>query len=195
VTALGGNMRGFKSHADVEVTFYANGLSIAGFPFHDYQTRQAKNILGDILDGYFPYDLKTKYPEGVPLKMVDRTQQLYLGEVLQKKSFAEDRKGVEIGGSAKSPMLRNKQSLSPHGRDPHQKNWKEPTDNGVTSSATAKREDTITPKTHASDLQASEIVKLRVRADTHNQKVKNIMLHLLPSDNLATVYKYVKQYI
>ena len=36
VTALGGNMRGFKSHADVEVTFYANGLSIAGFPFHDY---------------------------------------------------------------------------------------------------------------------------------------------------------------
>ena len=51
MTALGGNMRGFKSHADVEVTFYANGLSIAGFPFHDYQTRQAKNILGDILDG------------------------------------------------------------------------------------------------------------------------------------------------
>ena len=38
-------------------------------------------------------------------------------------------------------------------------------------------------------------MKLRVRADTHNQKVKNIMLHLLPSDNLTTVYKYVKQYI
>jgi hypothetical protein len=70
-----------------------------------------------------------------------------------------------------------------------------PLENTGTSQASAKREDTITPKTHASDLSASEIVKLRVRADTHNQKVKNIMLRLLPSDNLTTVYKYVKQYI
>lgn len=29
-------MKGFKSHSDVDVTFYANGLTIAGFPFYDY---------------------------------------------------------------------------------------------------------------------------------------------------------------
>jgi len=33
--------------------------------------------LSDILDGYFPYDLKKKYPEGVPLKPVDCTDDTY----------------------------------------------------------------------------------------------------------------------
>ena len=34
-------------------------------------------MLSDILDGYFPYDLKHKYPEGVPLKPVDMTDDNY----------------------------------------------------------------------------------------------------------------------
>jgi hypothetical protein len=34
-------------------------------------------VLGDLLEGYFPYDLKVKYPEGVPLKAVDRTTEIY----------------------------------------------------------------------------------------------------------------------
>ena len=36
-----------------------------------------KSVLSDILDGYFPYDLKVKYPEGVPLKPVDMTDDTY----------------------------------------------------------------------------------------------------------------------
>ena len=35
-------------------------------------------MLSDILDGYFPYDLKTKYPEGVPLRPVDLTDEMYI---------------------------------------------------------------------------------------------------------------------
>jgi hypothetical protein len=34
-------------------------------------------VLSDILDGYFPYDLKMRYPEGVPLKPVDMTDETY----------------------------------------------------------------------------------------------------------------------
>jgi len=37
-------------------------------------------VLSDILDGYFPYDLKKRYPEGVPLKPVDCTDETYTGE-------------------------------------------------------------------------------------------------------------------
>ena len=37
-------------------------------------------MLSDILDGYFPYDLKKKYPEGVPLKPVDCTDETYTAE-------------------------------------------------------------------------------------------------------------------
>ena len=33
--------------------------------------------MSDILDGYFPYDLKQKYPNGVPLKPVDLVDETY----------------------------------------------------------------------------------------------------------------------
>lgn len=33
--------------------------------------------MSDILDGYFPYDLKVKYPNGVPLKPVDLVDETY----------------------------------------------------------------------------------------------------------------------
>ena len=47
-------------------------------------------MLSDILDGYFPYDLKTKYPNGVPLKPVDMCDEVYNS---QTKSAIGDYKG------------------------------------------------------------------------------------------------------
>jgi hypothetical protein len=41
-------------------------------------------MLSDILDGYFPYDLKQKYPEGVPLRPVDLTDEMYIFKNLPK---------------------------------------------------------------------------------------------------------------
>ena len=34
-------------------------------------------ILSDLLDGYFPYILKNKYPDGVFLKAVDKVEKKY----------------------------------------------------------------------------------------------------------------------
>jgi hypothetical protein len=34
-------------------------------------------VLADILDGYFPYMLKAKYPNGVFMKVVDKTEVKY----------------------------------------------------------------------------------------------------------------------
>lgn len=31
-------------------------------------------MLGDLLDGYYPYDLKDKYPDGVPLELVNKVE-------------------------------------------------------------------------------------------------------------------------
>lgn len=50
---------------------------IKGFPFYPYYSKQAQSVLSDILDGYFPYDLKVKYPNGVPLKPVDMVDEVY----------------------------------------------------------------------------------------------------------------------
>ena len=77
MVTLKGNMKGFKKHDDVHIYFYQNGLMIQGFPFYPYYSKQAQGLLSDILDGYFPYDLKTKYPEGVPLKPVDLCDEVF----------------------------------------------------------------------------------------------------------------------
>jgi hypothetical protein len=42
-----------------------------------YQTKESLQVLGDLLDGYFPFILKGKYPNGVFLKVVDRLGERY----------------------------------------------------------------------------------------------------------------------
>ena len=44
-------------------------------------------MLSDILDGYFPYDLKKKHPEGAPLKPVDCTDDNYTAQTKQNPKF------------------------------------------------------------------------------------------------------------
>lgn len=77
VATIQGNMKGFKQHQDVPIFFFQNGLQIKGYPFYPYYSKQAQSVLSDILDGYFPYDLKDKYPNGVPLKPVDMCDEVY----------------------------------------------------------------------------------------------------------------------
>lgn len=58
----------------VVIVFFRNGLAMkAAGGFHPYYSKQAQSILSDILDGYFPYDLKKSYPDGAFLNAVDRT--------------------------------------------------------------------------------------------------------------------------
>lgn len=59
------------------IFFFQNGLQIKGFPFYPYYSKQAQSVLSDLLDGYFPLDLKEKYPNGVPLKPVDMCDEVY----------------------------------------------------------------------------------------------------------------------
>ena len=67
----------FKKIDEVLIFFFKNGLIIKGFPFYPYNSKDAQSVLSDILDGFFPYDLKKKFPDGVPLKPVDVTDEEY----------------------------------------------------------------------------------------------------------------------
>ncbi len=70
-------MTRFEKLAEVPIFFFKNGLIVKGSPFYPYYAKEAQSVLSDILDGYFPYDLKKKFPEGVPLKPVDCTDDAY----------------------------------------------------------------------------------------------------------------------
>jgi len=72
-----GAIHKFKAPESVPIMLYKNGLILKGFPFKPYSSNQAQSLLSDILDGYFPYDLKHKYPDGVALRVVDKTSEMY----------------------------------------------------------------------------------------------------------------------
>jgi len=40
------------------IGFYKNGIAMKGFKFFSYGSNDAYQILADIMDGYFPYQLK-----------------------------------------------------------------------------------------------------------------------------------------
>lgn len=72
-----GAVHRFKAPESISIAFYKNGLILQGFQFKPYSSNEAQSILSDILDGYFPYDLKRKYPDGIPLRLVDKTDEMY----------------------------------------------------------------------------------------------------------------------
>lgn len=54
------------------MAFFGNGIAIKGFKFFTYKSKQSLQILSDLVDGYFPYVLKHKYPNGVFLSVIDK---------------------------------------------------------------------------------------------------------------------------
>lgn len=59
------------------IGFFANGIAIKGFKFFPYKSKEALQILGDLVDGYFPYVLKRKYPNGVFMKVIDKVAESF----------------------------------------------------------------------------------------------------------------------
>ena len=78
------------------IAFYKDGITLEGYPFRPYHSKEAQSILSDILDGFFPYDLKIKFPEGVPLKIVDHTIEMHQNvKEVKKEQIIFDQKLVE----------------------------------------------------------------------------------------------------
>ena len=66
-----------KPQKEVKIFFFKNGLVIEGFKFYNYARNEAKRVLHDILDGYMPYILKCRYPDGVLLQPVNNLHKEY----------------------------------------------------------------------------------------------------------------------
>jgi len=67
----------FKQRKEVAIVFYLNGIIIDGGSFRPYEWDITKAFIIDILDGYFPFEFKEKYPNGVPLRIVDLSEETY----------------------------------------------------------------------------------------------------------------------
>ena len=63
------------------MAFYSNGIVIKGYNFFPYKGKESLRILSDLVDGYFPYVFKQKYPNGVLLEVVDMIEHTYTKEI------------------------------------------------------------------------------------------------------------------
>jgi len=57
----------------IELNFWKNGFQMDGAPLRSYTVPMNRAFVQDILDGYFPYELKEKYPDGIPFTVIDST--------------------------------------------------------------------------------------------------------------------------
>eukprot|EP01028_Stygiella_incarcerata_P002663 TRINITY_DN1501_c0_g1_i3.p1 TRINITY_DN1501_c0_g1~~TRINITY_DN1501_c0_g1_i3.p1 ORF type:complete len:565 (-),score=172.24 TRINITY_DN1501_c0_g1_i3:214-1908(-) len=56
------------------IALYKNGMVVGeGGAFRPYSWDLSIAFVNDIMDGYFPYEFKDKYPDGIPLRIVDKT--------------------------------------------------------------------------------------------------------------------------
>ena len=70
----------FRKADPLPIGFFADGIAIKGFNFFSYKSKESLQILGDLIDGYFPHVLKQKYPNGVFMQVRDRLAEKYTSE-------------------------------------------------------------------------------------------------------------------
>jgi UBX domain-containing protein 11 len=55
--------------AQVCYSFWRNGVFARGGPLRPYSLAECRVLVGDLMDGYFPWELKDDFPDGVPLRV------------------------------------------------------------------------------------------------------------------------------
>lgn len=53
------------------LALYANGFLMYNGPFRPYTDGTAQMCMRDLMDGYFPWELRQRYPDGIPFAVRD----------------------------------------------------------------------------------------------------------------------------
>ena len=195
-----------SKHDHFPIWFFKNGLVLKGFPFYPYYSKEAQSVLSDILDGYFPYDLKKKYPEGVPLKPIDRVDEVFNPNEEKKK---QQYKGIDDFDKDPVTCIDKKEFLDQFPknvikdgkiipiREELEKKFKE---TGMIDVKKLNSNEPIEIDTHVIEAEMNEgkifdkaeIVMLRIRTETGK---RNLMLKMLVTDLMEAVYTYIKPYL
>ncbi|CAF0951823.1 unnamed protein product [Didymodactylos carnosus] len=79
------NIKTLKRVDPVDLTLYANGIFLFNGPFRSFNDLLTKQFIKDLTDGYFPSELQTRYPDGVPFRVNDRREIYYKDK--QQRAF------------------------------------------------------------------------------------------------------------
>ncbi|KAI8895619.1 hypothetical protein BC833DRAFT_600656 [Globomyces pollinis-pini] len=79
-----GDVGTFKNVESVPLRIYRNGIYFKNGPFRSFANdKSALSFLNDIQDCYFPYELKTQYPDGVPFELMDNHEKYFVDPMNQ----------------------------------------------------------------------------------------------------------------
>lgn len=53
----------------VQLILYSNGIVMFEGPFRSYDEQATQTCMTDFMDGFFPAELQSRYPDGVPFKV------------------------------------------------------------------------------------------------------------------------------
>ncbi|XP_007978115.1 UBX domain-containing protein 11 isoform X6 [Chlorocebus sabaeus] len=81
VTPVPGGAR-LRTLEPIPLKLYWNGIMMFDGPFQPFYDPSTQRCLRDILDGFFPSELQRLYPNGVPFKVSDLRNQVYLEDGL-----------------------------------------------------------------------------------------------------------------
>ncbi|CAM44323.2 conserved hypothetical protein [Leishmania braziliensis MHOM/BR/75/M2904] len=70
-----GNQAGIRERDAVRVVVYKNGICVNQGPFRPYGWALCDAFLDDLIEGFYPYEFKERYPDGFPIEVVDRTSE------------------------------------------------------------------------------------------------------------------------
>ncbi|KAF8561957.1 hypothetical protein P879_01660 [Paragonimus westermani] len=67
-----------QDQTPIPLVLYADGICLYNGPFRSFKEQTTMQFIQDILDGFFPSELQSKFPDGVPFKLTDRRSERFL---------------------------------------------------------------------------------------------------------------------
>ncbi|XP_028326320.1 UBX domain-containing protein 11 [Gouania willdenowi] len=61
----------------IKLSLYSNGIIMLDGPFRSYEEPSTQWCLQDLMDGFFPAELKDRFPDGVPFQVEDRRHEKF----------------------------------------------------------------------------------------------------------------------
>ncbi|GAX86112.1 hypothetical protein CEUSTIGMA_g13524.t1 [Chlamydomonas eustigma] len=80
----------------IRLVLYQDGLQVHRSAPKSYSDPASVAVLKDVMDGYFPITLKAEFPDGVPIKVVDRTYDTIASTASSQSAAAAARAGSNV---------------------------------------------------------------------------------------------------
>ena len=63
----------------ISVTVYSDGIMLRRGPFRDIRSESYESFVRDVMDGFFPSELRDEFPDGVMFHLIDKHNASYVG--------------------------------------------------------------------------------------------------------------------